>query len=211
MNKTAKIFLSSIMLYLVGIVSCMYFYFPKQKQIATPVIEVSKTIHTQNKQSEKQIQSLLNEKVLLQKNLLQTKTTLNKQNEKVIRLEQSVSSLSEKILCDNSKANSNCIELSYNVDSLITAYQVKDSITHIQFVYTDSLLCNQDITIARLQTSNTFLKNSIDTLIEFQLVLQKQNKKYQRKLAIKSIGNRFMASGILACTSVITYLQIKSN
>lgn len=211
MNKTAKVFLSAIMLYLIGVVSCMCFYYPKQKQTVIPVKEISKTIHSQNQQSEKQIQKLQNEKVLLQKKLLQTKTTINKQNERVQQLEHSVSYLSEMVLSDSSESNSNCIELTYYADSLMYAYQVKDSITQMQFAISDSLQCKQDSIILTLQTSNSFLKSNIDTLLVNQVAFLKQSKKHQRKLAIQTFGNKVMATGLLACTSFITYLQIKHN
>lgn len=213
MNKTAKIFLSAIALYVLGVISCLCFYIPKQTPFVSPVKEISKTISNQKEQSEKQVQYLIKEKQTLHKQLLRTKQEIIKQNEKVNRLETSVSFLSEQVMqhAETSNTDTNCITLGHYVDSLVFAYKIKDSVVQVNQLYTDSLLCNQDSIIVVLHQDNTFLNSELNTLLNNQEQLQQQLKKYQRKIAIKTNNNRILSTSLLAVTSVLAYVKIKST
>lgn len=213
MNKTAKIFLSAITLYVLGVISCLCFCIPKQTPFVSPAKEISKTVSHQKAQKEKQVQYLIKEKQTLQKQLHNTKQEIIKHSEKVNQLESSVSFLSEKVLqhAETNNTDTNCITLSHFADSLVFAYQSKDSIVQVHQLYTDSLLCNQNSIIVVLHQDNTFLNSEINTLLNNQEQLQQQLKKYQRQVAIKTISNRILSTSLLACTTVLAYVKIKST
>jgi hypothetical protein len=213
MNKTAKIFLSAIALYVLGVITCMCFYSPKHKVDTIPIKEVSQSIKKQNQETHQHIQHLQHEKVVLQKKLIDTKQQLHKQNEQVQQLEQSVTFLANQVLdeSDSTEIDSSCIALSYYADSLVLSYHHKDSLQDIQVLQFEKLICNQDSNMGILLRSNIFLQSKVDTLLSNQMLLQSQVKKQQKQLAFKTIGNRFLATGLMVSTSVLAYLQIKNN
>jgi hypothetical protein len=212
MNKTAKIFLSAIALYVLGVITCMCFYSPKHKVETIPFKVVSQSIHKQNQQTQKYIQHLQHEKVVLQKKLMDTKQQLNRQNEQVQQLEQSVTFLANQVLeaSDSTEIDSSCIALSYYAHSLVLSYHHKDSLQNLQVLHLEKLICFQDSSLSILLRSNIFLQSKVDTLLSNQMFLQSQATKQQRLLAFKTLGNRLLASGLMLSTSVLAYLQIKN-
>ncbi len=209
MRKTVAIFLTAIAIYAIGIFSCYEFYKPKASDTIQPSHQIAKTIQTQNKQSQTQFKKLQQDKFSLQKKILALKTNLQKQDVRVRQLEQNIGDLSYQIL-DNEQSDTTCLQLAWYTDSVMQVYHVKDSNYQLQTIYTDSLLCKQDSTIQLLQNTNIFLNQELDTLLQSNIVLQKDLKKANKYLVFRKVSNRILQGGMLAIMSVLGYMQLKN-
>lgn len=207
MKKTVAIFLTALAIYAIGIFSCYEFYKPKARD--TIQHQVVKTIQTTNKQSQTQFQKMQQEKFSLQKEITLLKTNLQKQDVRVKQLEQNVGDLSFQIL-ENEQSDTTCMQLAWYADSVMQAYHVKDSNYQLQSIYTDSLICKQDSTIHLLQNTNTILNLELDTLLQNNIVLQKDLKKANKYLVFRKVSNRILQGGMLASMSVLGYMQLKN-
>lgn len=210
MRKTVTIFLTALAIYAIGIFSCYEFHKPKARDTIQPTKQVVKTIKTQNQQNQTQFQKLQLEKFSLQKKIATLKTNLQKQDARVTHLEQSIADLAFQVL-DSEQSDSTCISLAWYADSVNHAYHVKDSNYQLQLIYSDSLICKQDSTIQLLQNTNTFLNSKIDTLLQSNLVLQKDLRKANRYLASRKVSNRVLQGSLLASMSVIAYTQLQNQ
>lgn len=209
MRKTVAIFLTALAIYAIGIFSCYEFYKPKARDTIQPIHPIAKTIQTKTKQSQTQFQKLQQEKYSLQKKITTLKSNLQKQDLRVRQLEQSIGDLSYQIL-DNEQSDTTCLQLAWYTDSVMQVYHVKDSNYQLQNIYTDSLICKQDSTIQLLQNTNAFLNLELDTLLQNNVVLQKDLKKANKYLVFRKVSNRILQGGMLASMSVLGYMQLKN-
>lgn len=215
MKKSLIIILSLCALVAIGTV-----FFPSQHSQNVDAIPkqtqaLVKTITQETVSSKKALQTLNTQKVSLQKQLVQTKNDLQKSKVSYQVLSNQVMQLKTEVqhlpIVDTSQRITNCFVLAETVDSLLLSNQTQDSLINLQSNWYDSLVCIQQNQIEVLSRCNENNISKIDTLLILNNQLQKQLKVDNRKLAFSTLGNRFLASGLLMTTSITTYLQLKSK
>lgn len=182
---------------------------PKQSKALVKHIEQRKAT------IKKDLETLDMQKVSMQKQLAQGKVDLLKSKSSnqllVLQVRQLKSEVQQTPIADTSQTITQCFALAETIDSLLMSNQTQDSLFFVQSLWYDSLLCVQQNQIDVLGNSNTTLQNQMDTLLTLNKSLQQQVKVDKRKLVFTKISNRVLATTVIACASIATYLQLKNR
>jgi hypothetical protein len=184
------------------------YHLVKSKQTQTSIQQSKAVIQTTVNTKAAEVKTLVAQKVNLQKALIASKAQIAKMNlvhsanvsaiknwSKQVKQKPQIiyQDVYQDVLIENA-----CDSLVVATDILVERITAKDSLYATQQIIYDALLCTNDTIIKNLQTTNTFLVQQTDTLMQQLNISLKENTHLQKVVANKKSVNKFMCGSLLA-------------
>lgn len=215
MKKSLIIIFSLCALIAIGTLLIPFQTITKVENIPKQSKELVKHIEQEKVTTKKDLETLNMQKVSVQKQLAKGKVDLQKSKSRnqllVLQVKELRIAVQQTPIADTTQTITQCFALAETIDSLLMSNQTQDSLFFMQSLWYDSILCVQQNQINVLDNSNTTLQSQMDTLLTLNKSLQQEVKVDKRKLVFAKIGNRVLATTVIACASIATYLQLKNR